>query len=131
MAEVDDNLLNIDHDNEVLYRDDKITITDKEVILNMYYFPFGTKRVIPLRSIKSFKCYFPRSFLSMKSWGMGIDFDVWWHADFQRKWGDCHAIVLNTGEWPSAGITPGSGKKETVRRVQNILNRYIEQDEPE
>jgi hypothetical protein len=117
------------HRDQVLYQDDKMVITEKEISLKLYYFPIGTKRIVKLKKVKSFKVYQPRSFFKMKSWGMGIDFDVWWHCDFQRKWGDRHAIVLDTGEWPSIGITPGSGNRENVAQVQRVLGRLIRQEE--
>lgn len=114
--------------NQVLYEDSCMRITDKDIEMKWYIFPLGTKKVIPLRKVKSFKVYQPRRWYEMKSWGMGADFQVWWNCDMRRQFGDRHAIVLNTGEWPNVGMTPGHGKADEVRKVQRILNRYIEQD---
>ena len=67
-----DNLINNGlAKDEVLYEDSKIIITGKEIVLKLYYFPIGTKRIIRMKSIRSFKLYQPRSFFSLKSWGMG------------------------------------------------------------
>ena len=129
MTDQFDGLMGSGGHGEVLYQDDKIIITEKEIVLKMYYFPFATQRVVQLRKVKSFKVYQPRSFFKMKSWGMGVDLDVWWHCDFQRNWGDRHAVVLNTDEWPSVGLTPGSGNRENVAQVQRILGRIVRQEE--
>ena len=115
--------------SEILYSDDYLVITDKDITLKMYYFPIGTSRTLRFQQIKSFRVFKPRSIFAMKSWGMGVDFQVWWHwGGFGREFRERHAIVLDTGEWPSAGITPERGDPEAVRKVTSILNRYIAQD---
>mgnify|MGYP003385627765 CR=1 FL=1 len=119
--------LNVDMNtqNDILYQDDKITITNTEITVKMYYFPIGTSRVIPLRSIKSFKAYRPRSMFQMKDWGMGIDLDTWWYCDFRRYSHPGHAVVIDTGSYPKIGLTPGSGDPDAVNRVQEVLRRFV------
>lgn len=127
---INDNLnLDISDKSEILFEDDHMIITDKEIILKNYYFPLFTSKTIKLNEIKSFKLYQPRSFFTMKSWGMAIDFEVWWHLDMKRKYNDRFAIVLNTNQWPKIGITPRSGKAESVIHVSKILKKYIKQEE--
>lgn len=107
---------------QILYEDDKIQITEKQITLKMFYFPLGLSKTIPISTIQSFKAYRPRSFLQMKGWGMGTDFNVWWHCDLRRQFGDRHAIVLKLRDsWPHVGLTPGSGDPSKTERVLNVL----------
>ena len=38
--------------NKILYEDKDVTITDREIIIKYYYFPFGNKKKIPFSKIK-------------------------------------------------------------------------------
>lgn len=54
----------------VLYEDKDVTITDKEVIIKCYFFPFGNSKTIPYRKIKSVEM---KNFAwKGKLWGMNV-----------------------------------------------------------
>ena len=81
--------------------------------------------MIPLSKIKKISAEFPRSFLKMKSWGMGMDMSVWWSCDFQRqlcghRFGR-NAIVLDVGTYPKVGLTPGHGTLADAQFVAQKL----------
>lgn len=117
--------MNMQNNEEILYEDDKITITNTEIRVKMYYFPWGGSKVILLRDVKSFKAYKPRGMFQMKEWGMGIDLEVWWYCDMRRIFKPRHAIVIDTGSYPKIGLTPCSGDPAAVNRVQEVLRRFV------
>jgi hypothetical protein len=110
-----------------LYDDGNVQLTKHSLVLRGYYFPFNTSRTIPLKDIKRVTMCYPRAFLQMKSWGMGIDLQTWWHLDFGRIGGPRNALVIHTGAYPSAGITPGHGVLDTCVAVERHLRQLCPQ----
>ena len=88
-----------------MYDDKTIRITDKELVIRGYYFPFGAARTIPLESLQ--RVELKRLTLlggAYRLWGMGA-LPVWFHWDknrFRKKF----YIELDLGNWLKIGITP-------------------------
>ena len=110
--------------NETLYEDPKIKITNRHVVLRSYWFPFGLKKVIPFGDIKHCEIRRNVPMFEMKSWGMGVDLQVWWHMDFAKVFGDRNAIILDVGGWPKIGFCPAEGEIEAVERVYALINEH-------
>ena len=109
---------------EVLYQTEKIKITSKNIILQSYFFPFGLRKVIPLDHVKGFELRRNVGIMEMKTWGMAADFEVWWHMDFAKSFGERNAIIIDVGSWPKIGFCPGEGHLSACQEVEAILNKY-------
>jgi len=110
-----------DKSTNILYDDGCISLTATHLTLRRWWFPFGFKKVIPLVRIAEVRAEYPRSLFFMKSWGMGVDFQVWWHCQMFRGCHGRNALVLSYGEHPWAGITPGYGRLEDAQLVESHL----------
>eukprot|EP01039_Chlorochromonas_danica_P003355 gene3354-3678_t len=115
----------IDEKNQgILYKDEKIKITKNGILLYSYWFPFGLQKFIPFEDIKHFELRKNVSQFFMKGWGIAADLEVWWPMDFKKMFGDRHAIVLDTGDWPKIGFCPEYGNLNAAEKVYAILEEY-------
>jgi hypothetical protein len=65
----------------ILFDDGLVSLTEHDLTLRIYWFPFGNSKVIPLSAIKSVRACRPRPILGIKGWGMAADAHVWWQCD--------------------------------------------------
>lgn len=70
---------------EVIFFNEDVTLTDKEVEVHWYYFPTGTSKHIPYDHLEHAELLQMKDvpFLETKTWGMGMSM-TWWHCDFSR-----------------------------------------------
>ncbi len=115
---------NMVENQEILYEDEKIKITSKGVLLYSYWFPFGLKKFIPFESIKHHEIRKNISHFHIKAWGIAADFEVWWHMDFKKRFGERNAIILDVGGWPKIGFCPAYGKLEDVEKAYDIIAEH-------
>lgn len=109
---------------DILYEDDKMKISSKGILLYSYWFPFGLKKFIPFKEIRKFEIRRNVSHFYIKAWGIAADFEVWWHMDFKKRFGDRNAIILDCGGWPKIGFCPGYGKLECVEKAYAIIAEH-------
>lgn len=110
--------------SNIIYKDKNLLLTTTHLYIYYYWFPFGFTKTINLQNIQSIQVFKPRHWLQCKTWGMGIDLQVWWPLDWYRQLGSLNAIVItlnNCNKWPKIGITPGHGELVSVELVANKL----------
>ena len=112
----------------ILYDDGKIKISTEGIELSWYWFPIGPSKFIPFDSIRSHRLRRHMTIFEMKSWGMGADFQVWWHLDFRKFNGDRNAIIIDVGGWPKIGFYPGGGNLDEVEKAYAIISARCHQD---
>ncbi len=83
-------------DTQILFEDKFIKITDRDVTIFWYYFPFAISKIIPLEEIKNVEleelCLFKGKY---RMWGM--DFHLrWFPMDFKRP-SRTHFISIDNG----------------------------------
>jgi hypothetical protein len=88
----------------LLYKDKSILITDEDITINCYYFPFGQSKVIPWDKIRTVHTE-PLTALNGKYrvWGMGVK-PYWFNSDWRANKNSM--LVIDTGEFVKAAITP-------------------------
>ncbi|GAA1283234.1 hypothetical protein [Planotetraspora silvatica] len=86
-----------------MYDDGLVTCTDAELIINRYYFPFGSAKRIPLSGIRGVR-WMPLPHGSLRIWGSG-DFVHWLNLDFGRSQKKA-ALVIDLGRRIVPVITP-------------------------
>jgi hypothetical protein len=110
----------------ILYRRGNITITESAIRLGCYYFPVGSKTVYFKDIEKVEEKDYCKTTIYMKTWGMAMDFRVWWHfdrcmreCDFDRR----RAVILHIkGASVFPGITP---HKEDFERVRDLIKERV------
>lgn len=86
--------------SKVLYDDKDVTITDREVIIKCYFFPFGNSKKIPYRKIKSVEM---KTFAwKGKIWGMNVTEWGYWMPGDLKRWDYDRFVAIETG----SSITP-------------------------
>jgi hypothetical protein len=65
----------------ILFDDGHVSLTEHDLTLRIYWFPFGNAKVIPLKAVNSVRACRPRHVLGIKGWGMAADAQVWWQCD--------------------------------------------------
>jgi hypothetical protein len=97
------------------YDDGAIACDSQGIVIRLYYFPWGTKRV-PYSSIKNFRVL-PLTGVNRlrrwRLWGSG-DLVHWWNCDMRRPQKEV-ALVLDVGRRVLPSITPDD--PETVERI--------------
>eukprot|EP00040_Diaphanoeca_grandis_P004905 m.30528 g.30528 ORF g.30528 m.30528 type:complete len:261 (-) comp16301_c0_seq1:477-1259(-) len=92
-----------------LYEDDCVTLFQDRVEVKWYTFPIATRKTIYVRDIK--EVYVPEiGILNHKSWGMGMDFSVWWAcattiAAGLRPGDSEPRVVIDHASWPAVGFS--------------------------
>mmetsp|Transcript_40380 Transcript_40380/g.99174 ORF Transcript_40380/g.99174 Transcript_40380/m.99174 type:complete len:142 (+) Transcript_40380:155-580(+) len=110
----------------VLYKRGNITVTESGVRLACYYFPFGAKTVkyTDIASVEERE--YSTCSLRTKTWGMALDFSVWWHFDWTMREVDSdrlRALLLHVkGSWVLPGITP---HKDDFDRVRDMIRERV------
>lgn len=71
-------------DNKILYEDKFVKITDNDLTIFWYYFPFGNNKIISLKDIKNIELE-ELTLLKgkYKLWGMNLNL-IWFAMDFKR-----------------------------------------------
>lgn len=121
---VDASDRDIDDDNDFnlvveRYSDEHITITNNEIIINKYYFPFSKKKVIKLNKIKRVE-KIKLELMNGKYKFSGLSFNLWWfHMDRKRPTKD-YCIIIHDGSVIKPAITPNN-----IDQVYDILHGLI------
>ena len=70
--------------NKILFEDHHVKITDNEVVIKFYYYPIGTKKVIPMDKIRDVEVK-KLGWAKGSLWGMdGMKWGYWLAADLER-----------------------------------------------
>eukprot|EP00293_Proteomonas_sulcata_P010332 CAMPEP_0184290226 /NCGR_PEP_ID=MMETSP1049-20130417/2559_1 /TAXON_ID=77928 /ORGANISM="Proteomonas sulcata, Strain CCMP704" /LENGTH=147 /DNA_ID=CAMNT_0026597345 /DNA_START=420 /DNA_END=863 /DNA_ORIENTATION=+ len=105
---------------QVLYERGNIKVTDSGLELKCYYFPTGQKKFVQWRDVTDLESK-KVNLGNCKTWGMALDFKVWWH--FDRCVRECNkkrsrGIVLSStsksGSKSMVGMTPMTDDFEVV-----------------
>lgn len=107
--------------SKVLYEDKDVKITEKEVIIRCYFFPFGNSKHIPYHKIKSVDM---KNFAwKGKLWGMNVtEWGYWMPGDLNR-WDYNKFIAIETG----SSVTPCftcTNMDVAFRIIQEQLIKY-------
>ncbi len=118
-----DLLIFINCMSKILFDDKDVTITDKEVIIKCYFFPFGNSKRIPYRKIRTVEM---KNFAwKGKIWGMNVTEWGYWMPGDLKRWDYDRFIALETG----SSITPSftcTNMNEAYRIIQEQLHKYRE-----
>lgn len=81
-----------------------ITCYSDYLRINLYYFPFGSKKV-KYCEIRTCELRFTNDLglFDSKLWGMSLT-PVWWHCDMSRTERKNY-ILLDATQWPKIGLT--------------------------
>jgi len=88
-------------DSEIIYSDSLIQINNDSMKFKMYYFPFGSKRVM-FSKIEHVKIYRIKNV--WRIWGSG-DFRTWFPLDDARPSRNTTFIMSFPGKWWRTGFT--------------------------
>lgn len=87
------------------YKDGLVEITDREMVFQSYYFPFGSARHVPLGDIERIEVRPPSVWSgSWRIWGSG-DFQTWFPLDGARPGRDRIFIAHLRGSSRRIGFT--------------------------
>lgn len=102
--------------NAILFANKYVTCYEDHIVINMYYFPAGNKKV-KYSDMKSCELLSGEQlgFSKVKMWGMALS-PIWWHADFHRHSRD-HYIVLDINSWPKIGLTMDDSETPMVYKL--------------
>jgi len=106
--------------NHPLISNGFVTCYSNHLVIHLYYFPFGDKKVkyseinscelVPMREM---------GFLKIKLWGMALS-PIWWHSDLHRH-GREYCIILDANQWPKIGLTMDD--KDTINVYKLIKEK--------
>uniref|UniRef100_A0AC34QJ89 Uncharacterized protein n=1 Tax=Panagrolaimus sp. JU765 TaxID=591449 RepID=A0AC34QJ89_9BILA len=100
-----------------LYKDQYVTLYKDELVINSYFFPFGSEKTIKVKDIIGVyydKQGFLKGLGKVKDWGMSLN-PVWWGCDLKRSFtSNNFNVIVDTGEWPKKGFS--------VVRITDFLN---------
>ncbi|KAJ1676914.1 hypothetical protein EV182_007254 [Spiromyces aspiralis] len=96
----------------LLYEDQYVRVTDSSIIINNYYFPFGSKS-IAIDQVLSIDTDIELDLLSEQyhAWGFCRSTNIWWAKDGsridsrERLVSRPYVIVRLTNSWVSCGFT--------------------------
>ena len=102
--------------SDVLYDDQYVRLTETQVIIKKYYFPFGNAKRIDYGAIES--CATDKQLgigmLEYKAWGMALS-SIWWAWGGMRQ--DKSNLVITVRDcWPRCGFCVAD-----MAKVQAIL----------
>jgi hypothetical protein len=93
----------------ILYEDKRCKLTNDELCVKTYYFPFARARKLPLGTILAYGTAEQMGITKWgtKIWGMGLS-DVWWAlGPLNRHWHlDQSVVVRHNGKGCPVGFTP-------------------------
>ena len=105
--------------NGVLYDDGLVALDHDGIIIQRYYFSFGTSKRIPYARIRNVREWRMGLFTGKgRLWGSG-DFRHWAPLDLKRASKD-KALVVDVGRWVRPMITPADPD-----RVLSILREHM------
>jgi hypothetical protein len=110
----------------ILYKDKSISITDRDITIDSYYFPMGQAKVIPWQKVKSVSVE-PVTLLNGKyrMWGMGLK-PYWFNSDWRTD--KKFMFVIDTGKLIKSAITPEDFDSARTAVEKKILIRFKEGD---
>ena len=107
------------YQESVLHEDKHVIITNNEIIIKCYYFPFAGEKKISFKQIKKIELINIGSLTGkLKVWGMNYKL-LWFHFDAGRLFKN-HGIVIDIGKYIKPAITP-----EDINKVFHILQGKI------
>ena len=112
---------------DLIINDECVTVSETEIRIPWYFFPFGQTKHIRLEEVRSVKGF--REYYSLKT-GWGTDFvdNTWWACDISRIKG-CPAIQVDYGRMMKAGIAIKSGYDlEAFNHLLRTLRRLLPTD---
>lgn len=112
-SSVDSNIPLIENDFVKCYSD--------YLSINLYYFPYGNKKV-KYENIRSCDLLSTddMDLFNCKHWGMALS-PIWWHCDMKRL-GRKHYILIDANQWPKIGLTMDDND---IINVYNFIRQKI------
>jgi hypothetical protein len=94
----------------ILYKDEMVEVTDREVVFHRYYFPFGGDKHVPLSQIERVEMRRPSAgFGSWRIWGGGPR--TWFPFDGARPSRDAIFVAFLRGCFIRIGFTVERSKE--------------------
>lgn len=107
-----------------LYKDSLVEVTDQEIVLHGYYFPFCNDRRVPLSQIAGVQVRHPSGISvnsgSLRIWGTG-DFRTWFPMDWNRPGRDRIFVALLNNSSPRFSYRRIGFTVEDSQKVEGIL----------
>ena len=107
--------------NLPLLSNEFVTCYTDYLVIHLYYFPFGNKKVkysdllsCELHSTDNIGMF------EYKLWGMSLS-PIWWHCDMQRLMRKYY-ILLKANQWPQIGLTMNDN--DTIQ-VFNLIQQKM------
>jgi hypothetical protein len=107
--------------NLPLFSNGFVTCYPDYLVIHLYYFPFGNKKV---KYSNIVSCEFHQSndmdIFSFKHWGMALS-PIWWHCDMRRL-SRKYYILLDANQWPKIGLTMDDND---ITNVYNLIRQKM------
>jgi hypothetical protein len=111
---------------QMLYQDDLVAITDREITFHHYYYPTGKSKVVRLDEIKYIVVKRPT--LWNGKWrlhGTG-NFKTWYPKDLKRARRDRIFLAVLKHQWVDIGFTAEDGNRvEEILRERVRVNSFL------
>ena len=92
--------------SDVLYDDSYVRLTETQVIIKKYYFPFALPKTINYADIE--RCatgtQLGLAMLDYKTWGMGLS-PIWWACGPIFRGDKDNLVITVRDKWPSCGFS--------------------------
>jgi len=113
----------------VVFFNQDVVVTDKEIQVQWYYFPIGTAKHIAYDDILQCQLLEMKDIpiLETKTWGMGMSM-TWWHCDFlrlERRF--CIMLTLATQKIKVAITT----EDDDARKIFDFIRKFRGKQEDE
>jgi hypothetical protein len=106
----------------ILYSDDHITLTNKSLSINNYYYPLNKVKQIPIEKIKKITLQKLGTFTGKnKFYGLSLN-GLWFHFDRKRPLKE-NTVIIDNGSLIKTAITPND-----INKVYNILKQLIKKN---
>ena len=105
------NDINARNEELLSYKDKFIDLSNEELKINYYYFPFLQTKTIPLSKINNIN-FIELNFLNGKFRVFGLDLKcIYYHFDIKRPIKKYAITLKEEGNWLTIGITPDDPEK--------------------
>lgn len=92
--------------SDVLYDDSYVRLTETQVIIKKYYFPFANPKTINYADIERCATGAQLGLTAMdyKTWGMSLS-PIWWACGPILRGDKVNLVITVRNKWPSCGFT--------------------------
>jgi hypothetical protein len=107
---------------ELLYSDNLVQITEKEIVFEHYYYPSGKRKVVRLSDIKRITIKPPTLWNGKWRFQGTGNIKTWFPKDFKRHTRDRIFFAILSNQWVNIGFTVENGDLvEKILREKNLI----------